>query len=82
VIALLSQVTAWAVTAIVVAVLATFVAATYSLHRLPTNRRPHTPKFDRLGRQIGLAENPDYRENPGVHGKKDAKAKGNTSQQS
>ena len=55
----------WLITAVVVVVLAAFVLYVAGLRTLPTDRRPRTRTFDRLGRFIGLIENPDYHENPG-----------------
>jgi hypothetical protein len=56
---------AWLITALVLALLVAFVAALISLRRLPVGRRPLTRTYDRLGRFIGVTENPDYHENPG-----------------
>lgn len=47
---------------IVVVTIALFVPYWISVWKLPTGRRPLTPEYDRLGRPIGLEENPDYTE--------------------
>lgn len=56
---------AWAITALVGLLLAAFVLYLVDLRHLPVTRRPRTPTYDRLGGYLGMAENPDYRENPG-----------------
>jgi hypothetical protein len=55
----------WLVTLLVVALLLTFAAALIGINRLPTGLRPRTPQYDRLGRMVGVSENPDYHANPG-----------------
>jgi hypothetical protein len=59
------EIVSWIATAIVIILTAGFVVALMSLRRAPLARRPKTPIFDRLGRQIGMTENPDYHANPG-----------------
>ena len=54
----------WLITGLVAVLLATFAVYVYGLRYLPTECRPRTPTYDRLGVMIGLRENPDYRENP------------------
>ncbi|MBX6343250.1 MAG: hypothetical protein IRY97_12380 [Thermomicrobiaceae bacterium] len=61
----MTDVAAWLVTALVVALLVAFVLALLSLREIPLGERPRTPLYDRLGRQIAVTENPDYHENPG-----------------
>jgi hypothetical protein len=56
---------AWIITALVLIILAAFVLDVISLRSLPTEERPATATYDRLGRFIGRRENPDYHENPG-----------------
>jgi hypothetical protein len=55
----------WLVTALVLALLATFAAYLVGLRALPTDERPRTDTYDRFGALIGRRENPDYHENPG-----------------
>ena len=55
----------WTISAVVVLVLAGFVLYLFGLHLLPTAERPLTPTYDRFGQLIEMAENPDYRQNPG-----------------
>lgn len=55
----------WLVTALIVALLAAFVAYLAGLRALPTGERPRTNTYDRFGGLIGRQENPDYHENPG-----------------
>jgi len=55
----------WAIAALVMVLLVAFAWAVVSYRALPTIERPRTRTFDRLGRFIALAENPDYHENPG-----------------
>jgi hypothetical protein len=55
----------WIATVIAIALIAAFIVALVSLRQMPLARRPETPIFDRLGRQIGMTENPDYHANPG-----------------
>lgn len=61
----MSVAVSWIATAIVIALVVSFVAALISLRRVPLAQRPKTPIFDRLGREIGETENPDYHANPG-----------------
>jgi hypothetical protein len=60
-----SAAVSWIATLIVIALVVSFVAALVSLRRVPLAQRPKTPIFDRLGREIGETENPDYHANPG-----------------
>ena len=61
----MTELVSWIATVLVIALLLAFGAALISLRALPTVDRPHTPIYDRLGSILGLAENPDYHENPG-----------------
>jgi hypothetical protein len=56
----------WVVTILVALTTVGFVLYLEGLRRLPLGERPRTPIYDRLGRQIGMAENPDYHLNPGT----------------
>lgn len=56
---------AWSVTALVVALVVSFAAALLSWRRIPVGERPRTRTFDRFGRLVGVAENPDFHEQPG-----------------
>jgi hypothetical protein len=56
----------WVITVLVAATTVGFVLYLDGLRRLPLGERPRTPVYDRLGRQIGTAENPDYHLNPGT----------------
>jgi regulator of protease activity HflC (stomatin/prohibitin superfamily) len=60
-----TEIVSWTATVIVVALIAAFIVALFSLRQMPLAKRPVTPIFDRLGRQIGMTENPDYHANPG-----------------
>lgn len=62
----MTEVVAWIATIIVVGLLLAFGAALISLRAVPTVDRPRTPLYDQLGATLGLAENPDYHENPGA----------------
>jgi hypothetical protein len=55
----------WLATALVLALLASFVAYLIGLRALPTDERPRTNTYDRFGALLGRQENPDYHENPG-----------------
>jgi hypothetical protein len=55
----------WAITVLVLLLLATFAWAVFSLRSLPTAQRPRTRTYDRFGRFLAVVENPDYHENPG-----------------
>lgn len=55
----------WTITVLVVVLLVTLVFALVSLRRIPLGKRPKTPTFDRLGRLVGMSENPDYHVGPG-----------------
>lgn len=68
----LSDLLSWLITAVVVATLLGFVLYAFGLRALPTDNRPTTPIYDRLGREIGETENPDYRVNPGEDPPEDA----------
>ncbi len=61
----MTDVMSWAITVIVLAILSGFLLYVIGLRALPTNTRPTTPVYDRLGKEIGVAENPDYHVNPG-----------------
>ena len=61
----MSDVIAWAISGLVVVLLASFLWSVNSLRALPTWRRPLTRTYDRLGRFLTMRENPDYHENPG-----------------
>lgn len=60
---------------LVVAIVLLLVPYSLSVWRLPSGRRPLTPKYDRLGRRLGEEENPDYletepeEERKGAHGR-------------
>lgn len=60
-----AEVISWAVTAIVAVILLGFVGYLAGLRGLPVDERPRTAVYDRFGHQTGVAENPDYHENPG-----------------
>jgi hypothetical protein len=60
-----TELISWIATFLVIALIVAFGASLVSLRALPTVDRPHTRVYDRLGRVLGLAENPDYHENPG-----------------
>jgi hypothetical protein len=62
----------WLITALVVALLATFIGYLVSLRALPTAGRPRTPTYNRYGEFIAERENPDYHENPGEDSPRDA----------
>ena len=55
----------WLISVVVVAILACFLVYIVGLRALPTDKRPTTPVYDRLGREIGLTQNPDFHVNPG-----------------
>lgn len=55
----------WAITALVVVLLAAFVGFVVGISKIPMGRRPRTTTYDRLGRPIGRTENPDFHANPG-----------------
>ncbi len=61
----MSEAVSWLVSGLVGVLLVTFVWALWSLRHLPTERRPRTRTYDRLGHLLALTENPDYHENPG-----------------
>lgn len=67
----MSQLIGWTVTAVVVALLAVFALYVAGMARLRLGSRPHTPYYDRYGRQLGMHENPDYHVNPGQDHAKD-----------
>ncbi len=52
---------AWAVTTVVVALVAASVAYLFSLRSLPTAERTDVPIFDRMGRPIGDGRNEEPR---------------------
>jgi hypothetical protein len=56
---------AWTITALVVVLLLTFVGSLISTLTMPAGERPRTRTYDRFGRVMGFAENPDYHDNPG-----------------
>ena len=62
----MAEILSWLITLVVVAVLAAFVVYLLGLRRLPLGERPRTAVYDRFGRQIGVAENPDYHVSPGT----------------
>ncbi len=62
----LADLLSWSISALVAATLVAFAVYLVGLRALPLDRRPLTAVYDRLGRQIGVAENPDYHENPGT----------------
>lgn len=55
----------WLISALVLVLLVTFALYLIGLRALPLRARPRTPTYDRFGRFTEMAENPDYRENPG-----------------
>lgn len=55
----------WAIFAVVAATLVAFVVYLVGLRALPTEHRPKTPTYNRLGQLIGETENPDFHVNPG-----------------
>jgi hypothetical protein len=61
----MTEIVSWLATAIVIVLTAGFTVALISMRQMPLARRPKTPIFDRLGRQIGNTENPDFHANPG-----------------
>ena len=61
----MSELLSWLVSVIVVLLVTTFLVYLVSLRELSTRERPRTPKYDRLGRLVGWATNPDYHQNPG-----------------
>ncbi len=61
----------WGITAVVALILAGFVLYVVGLRAIPTDKRPTTPVYDRLGREIDVAENPDYHVNPGEESEKE-----------
>lgn len=64
----MTDVLSWAITALVVVLLLSFLAALLSLRRVPVGERPRTRTYDRLGRVIDVVENPDFHEQPGEEG--------------
>lgn len=65
----------WAITALILAVIASFVVYLIAVARLP-NERPRVPTYDRLGRVIGRYENPGEQIAPGREGDSRAQHKG------
>ncbi|HLH21761.1 MAG TPA: hypothetical protein VK066_04525 [Chloroflexota bacterium] len=61
----MTDLVAWAISALVAVLLATFIWSLASLRALPTHGRPYTRTYDRLGHFLTMSENPDYHENPG-----------------
>jgi hypothetical protein len=61
----MSEITSWLISGLVVLLLVTFIWALISLRQLPLGQRPRTRTYNRLGQLMGVAENPDYHENPG-----------------
>ena len=61
----MNEIVSWLATAVVVCLIPAVLAAVASLRRVPLAERPETPIFDRLGRQIGITEKPDYHVDPG-----------------
>jgi hypothetical protein len=61
-----AEVISWLITVVVLAILAAFVLYLFGLTRLPLGERPRTAVYDRFGRQMGVAENPDYHVSPGT----------------
>jgi hypothetical protein len=53
------------ITLLVVTLIVSFVLYIVAVFRLPSDRRPRPPVYNRFGERIGWAENPDYRVNPG-----------------
>ena len=62
----MADIVSWLITGVVVAVLAAFVVYLLGIRHLPLGQRPRTAVYDRLGRMIGVAENPDYHVSPGT----------------
>lgn len=55
----------WVVTGMTLLLIVSFCFALISLRHTPLAHRPKTPIYDRLGRPIGMTENPDFHVNPG-----------------
>lgn len=53
------------ITALVVVLLLAFAAYVVAVSRLPSDRRPRPPVYNRFGELIGRVENPDFHVNPG-----------------
>lgn len=64
----MAAVIAWTITALVILLLLAFIGSLISTLAMPAGERPRTRTYDRFGRVMGLAENPDYHENPGEDG--------------
>ncbi len=62
----MAEIISWLVTGLVVTILVAFVVYLVGLRRIPLGERPRTAVYDRLGRLIGVAENPDYHVSPGT----------------
>lgn len=66
---------AWAITALVVALAASFAVYLVAVARLP-NERPRVPTYGRRGRVIGRYENPGEQIAPGREGDPRAQREG------
>lgn len=58
----------WAITVLNVAIVVTWIIYLRAAGRRSFKQRPLAPAYDRFGRFLGLAENPDYHVNPGEPG--------------
>lgn len=56
---------AWAITALVLALLIGFTVWCAGLITLPATKRVRTPTYNRFGERIGTLENPDFHISPG-----------------
>ena len=55
----------WGITVLIGVLLLGAIFYVVGLRSLPLAERPRTPTYDRFGRLIATAENPDYHVNPG-----------------
>lgn len=58
----------WAITLLVLVLIAAFIAYLIAVARLPSFRRPPVPTYDRFGRLFGQYENPGPLIAPGREG--------------
>jgi len=61
----MNAVIAWAITALVLALLLSFAVWCRGLLALPAAKRVRTPTYNRFGERIGTLENPDFHIGPG-----------------
>ncbi|HEY7295542.1 MAG TPA: hypothetical protein VH916_10895 [Dehalococcoidia bacterium] len=61
----MSEAFAWAITALVLALLAGFAIWCAGLLALRADQRVRTPTYNRFGERIGTIENPDFHIGPG-----------------